>query len=380
MKTAQKAFWEGTLIPRMKYLQGAVNSKFFSFIGDGRTFGEFDLSGVSALKEDYSDKIKNGKELFEIGYSINSINKRLDLGMEDVPWGNVGYLPANLIPAGSVQVTEEDQGTEGAKTITLNGGKVVASIPAKFKEIEVKETKPKLIESKQEELEDRVPTKEELAIWNNFLKVQGPVEKKFKSKVRRYFMEQRVRVLSNLNDYFKKDISNITTKGLTDDIFDSQEELKEARKAFLPLYELGLKVGADMIADELDVSFTFDPLDPSFLKYQEFRITKITPEMLDTVENALRVTLTEGISAGETVVDLSDRVKDVYNFSINRATTIARTESASMINAGRNQNMINNGINGTEWFTALDDKVRDTHAKCEGKMKSKFSVYWNIRS
>jgi len=374
-EAAMKAFWEGTLLPRQSYLQGVITSKFLKFIDAGNVWGEFDISGVSALKEGFTDKVDNAEKLFKMGYPLNAINKRLDLGMEEVAWGDVGFLPANTLPIGS----SSEQETEEEKSIAFRSNKKLTSIPAEFKEIKVKEEPTKLIESKQEE---REPTEKEKLLWKQFLDKQLPIELKFKSKIRRYFMEQRVRVLTNLNDYFKKDYTPGIVRALTDDVFDKQKELKEAEKALLPLYSVAMQVGAEMIADELDVDFTFEPLDPSFLKYQEIRITKITPEMLTTVENGLRTTLTEGIAAGETVAQLSDRVKGVYNFAISRATTIARTESASMINAGRFENMLKQGVTEHEWFTALDEHVRDTHDDLHGavaEIGKKFRYVKGIR-
>ena len=88
--------------------------------------------------------------------------------------------------------------------------------------------------------------------------------------------------------------------------------------------------------------------------------------MIDTLEIGLRHTLTEGLVAGEGVAKLADRIKEVYAFAQARANTIARTESASMIEAGRYQNMINHGVKRHKWFTAMDGEVRDTHKALHG--------------
>ena len=393
MKTAMKAFWEGTLIPREKHLQGTVNAKFLTYFGDHTIYGEFDLSDVSALKEDFSDKVKNGKELFSMGYPVNAINKRLDMGMEDVDGGDVGYLPNTLLPAGQVgqEPTEPAPPTKGRKYKEAPKKSIENDIGREFVGgVELKELPLGPDEESTEEELER--TDEDARVWDGLLKIQVPLERKFKAGVRRYFLESRIRTLTGLNDYYKRNSPPIISdnwnpasakkvyatglaKGLTDDIYNSDKEIKALKDAMSPLYIMSIQAGAEMVADELGADFIFQPLDPSFLKWQQLRLTAMAPEMVHTIEEGLRVALTEGISAGDSIAQLADRIKGVYGFALNRAQTIARTESASMIEAGRYQNMINQGVTQHEWFTAMDDEVRDTHKALHGsktKIGSKF--------
>ena len=363
MKTAMKAFWEGTLIPREKHLQGTVNAKFLSYFGDHKLYGEFDLSDVSALKEDFSDKVKNSKELFDMGYTRNEVNERFELGMKESPSGDISYLPSTLVPAdGSGTSTQEpDNSDDGTKALP----------PSKTKQA-----------GDEEEIElER--TEEEESIWIGFLGVQAPLERDFLSMIRRYFIASQIRTITNLNNYYKRNASSGViekessiavrskyaeglVRSLSDDIYNKIDEVQHLDDAMIPLYSIALEAGADMVAAELGVAFTFDKLDPSFLKWQQMRIKNISPEMIDTIEQGLRATLTEGLVAGEGVAQLADRVKEVYAFAQARANTIARTESASMIEAGRYQNMIKHGVKRHQWFTAMDGEVRDTHKALHG--------------
>lgn len=388
MKTAMKAFWEGTLIPRTRHMQESVTVKFFSYIGDGKVHGEFDLSTVSALKEDFGAKVDNAKKLFDLGYTRNECNKRMDLGMEDSDDGDVSYLPSTLLPTDgsrdpSAPLAKEQAAKtdDGTKTITLQGKQVVAKLNIPAISFKVADS---LVDDTEEEL---VRSEEDMRVWDGLLKIQVPLENKFKSGVRRYFFESRIRTLSRLNTFYlsgKKHIPQVMilsgvdkalyaegiAKGITDDIYDPFEEVKKLDEALLPLYELAIAAGADMVAGEMGADFTFNPLDPTFLKWQELRIAAMSPEMVDTVEAALRTTLTEGIVAGEGIALLAARVKEVYDVSLARANTIARTESASMLEAGRYQNMINHGIKEHEWFTAMDSEVRTTHRWLHGSTTS----------
>ncbi len=373
MKTAMKAFWEGTLIPRTRHLQEAVTVKFLSYIENGKIRGEFDLSTVSALKEDFGDKVDNAQKLFDLGYTRNEVNKRMDLGMEDKDDGDVSYLPSTMLPTdgsrdpqSASQPAEGDDETKGYKKHRK------AFKGCEWPNPEEKATDQSLLG--EDEDEEPVHSEEDVAIWDNLLKVQVPIENKFKSGIRRYFLQSRLRVLSSLNSYYGKSLptlenhkgvepwqASIAAKGVVDDVFGPDEEITALDETLLPLYDVAVSAGATMVADEIGVAFTFDALDPTFLKWQEMRITAMSPEMVSTVQEALRETLTEGLVAGEGVAQLAERVKAVYDVSLQRANTIARTESASMIEAGRYQNMINHGIKQHKWFTAMDGEVRDSH-------------------
>jgi hypothetical protein len=116
IKSAHKAFWEECLMPKVLYFENVLWSKFFSKIGQrrgkGRIWGQFDLANVGPLQVNYKEKIQTAKEMFFMGWPINHINKRLELGMKEVPWGNEWWVPGGY-----------------ASVNTLRGGKAPAKEP-----------------------------------------------------------------------------------------------------------------------------------------------------------------------------------------------------------------------------------------------------------
>ena len=97
-QVSKRVFWENTLIPLIHYHEDLMDSKLFTPVTDGRLWGMFDLTQVEALREDLSDKSEVAERLFKMGYPINMINERLEIGFEPVEWGDVGYLPKSLVP------------------------------------------------------------------------------------------------------------------------------------------------------------------------------------------------------------------------------------------------------------------------------------------
>lgn len=92
-------FWRNTLIPDIKKLEIFFEWRFFNKTDN---FLAFDLSVVEALRKDLTEKSKIARQFWEIGYPINLINERLELGMGKVEYGELqfsapGFLPITLM-------------------------------------------------------------------------------------------------------------------------------------------------------------------------------------------------------------------------------------------------------------------------------------------
>ena len=335
IKTAHKTFWTECLVPKTTYLEEQIWSRLFSSINGGKVWVKFDLSTVSALQEDFEKKVDIGEKLQKMGWPINAINKRLELGMEDVSWGDVWYAPINLVPIASVEATPK----EPAKSID--------SLTKSFDDLE------NLVKIAEDAERERV--------WKSYLTSQGPVERLFKAKIEKYFFDQRKRVLGKVNLQF--------SKGVSDGIFDPAEEAKMLENIMKPIYELSIKTGFLIAIDELGLSgVQFVPLDPDYLGAMSMKLTNIPAQIVGTIKKQLDEAITAGIAAGESVVEISDRVRHVYNMAHSRALTIARTEAGSAISHGKFLTMKKNGVKKHKWITALDEEVRDSHSSLHGKV------------
>jgi len=358
VKEARKSFWQECIIPRQELIVNTLWWSLFGNIGNRQIWGEFNRQSIEALQEDFEKKLASAERMAIMGWPINAINKKLGLGMDDVPWGDVTWKPLGMMSVSSGEATSfpsetipSEQTPKGLdpKKLFMSEIKSVPEkyiLPAKFTLIK------KTVENKNIVAEVH---------WKIFLAKQIPLEKIFYSKVKRFLFEQRSRVLEKLHSSLSKDVS--------DEIFNEDFEVKAMQKLIRPLYELSLKDGAEMAAEQVGSSnFVFNPLDKDFLGYMQMRITKIPRGMVETIKDQLRDVLTQGITAGEGVNELAERVKGVYNMASSRALTIARTESASSINAGRFIQLEKEGVEKHEWITALDEAVRDSHKALEGSI------------
>jgi HK97 family phage portal protein len=404
IKTAHKAFWQECLIPKTNYQKTVINSKFIGPITGGKMWGEFDLATVNALQEDFSDKVEAAKGLQILGYPANMINRRMELGMDNIPWGDAWFHPFNLV---STDDSEGGNG-EGTKSLTVDdiikldnhmykeyGIKMIAPGKKGIKDTEevteIEENKTagydtaeklllelkgeRAVEALTEEEKKKQIEEEELneKLWRDFLSTQRPVEKKFLKEVRGYFFKQRKRVLEALSDYFgNKSMEEIQgevlnevaslRRDLTDDILDDHGEEALLRKVLTPLYSLAIKTGVEDLATTLgDIDFVFEPINPSYLGHMEMRLTRIPPKMVNTIKIQLRETLVEAIGLGESTAQMADRVREVYRIASSRALTIARTESAAAISSGRFEYTKEKGYRHHKWITAGDENERSNH-------------------
>lgn len=98
IQTARKVFWLDTIIPRLTKIREIINRQLSPDFGEDAWIG-FDISGVEALAEVFAAKVNTASRLWSMGYPINAINEKVDLGMPAVAGGDQGFLPANLVPA-----------------------------------------------------------------------------------------------------------------------------------------------------------------------------------------------------------------------------------------------------------------------------------------
>jgi hypothetical protein len=78
-KVQAREFWLKNLIPKMKLIEWVLWSQLFEKIGQGRIWAEFDTTGIEALQDEFNEKIKVARTMWEMGYPLNQINRKLAL-------------------------------------------------------------------------------------------------------------------------------------------------------------------------------------------------------------------------------------------------------------------------------------------------------------
>jgi len=315
-----KIFWNYAIMPVMRKIESAIN-KYIVWPYNEKIEAFFDYSNVIAYQEDFKDKTETASKLFAIGFTRNEINSRLNLGFEEVPWGDVWWASFGLTPVSGAENNSQLINDEGNKSkIALNPRKA--------------------------------------AIWKGFLAKQNNIETRMAGGISKYFLEQRKVILRELNEK--------GPEGLKVDWDEQDKKLKD--KAYKYIY-LAIKEGIDFgrtilgrksLSDE-----EFEAKIQSFLVTRTDKITMIN----QTLKKQIKINLEEGLKLGETVQQLADRIRTIYNMASARSLMIARTETVGAVNGGSQLYYESEGVKEKEWLTAGDENVRESHQRLDGEVK-----------
>ena len=88
-----------------------------------------------------------------------------------------------------------------------------------------------------------------------------------------------------------------------------------------------------------------------------------------TTLDAIRSALASGFEAGESIPELSKRIVGYFETNAKyRAEMISRTEVIAASNRGAVDRYEKEGIKEKEWFAAMDERTRETHAAANGQI------------
>jgi len=113
IETARRIFWIDTITPLLRIMKSQLDRQLAEQFGPDWCI-EYDISNIEALREDYGVKLDEASKLFAMGVPFNVINAKLNLGLDEIEGGSIGYLNAGLLP------TEFDR-SEPAADVQLSG-------------------------------------------------------------------------------------------------------------------------------------------------------------------------------------------------------------------------------------------------------------------
>lgn len=406
-----RALWTKNLVPEMMYLEDVLQARFFSKRGPRNMWGLFDISQITSLQDTLGSKVDTAQKFFAMGWPLNEINKLMDLGFQPVSWGDVGYLPFNLIPATqvgdahagapsgpsghapssqpgdmpSVQPGDAQpaQQAQPAKQVwrEIRRGKAghrwierkyvdLVTLPARpgSSVVTMGSTVLKLVDEALH-MKAAMTSEQRAVAWRMFERAVKAIEGRYEKKLQKWMFTVRQRTLDRL----------FTRKRSTDDpLFEDldaifAEEILPLKKLTRPFVEEAQQVGQARIA-ALGINFNM-PTDrmETLASEQTGRIRGIA----DTIERQLREQLTDGIQSGESVTELAGRLRSVFNMASSRALTIARTELVGAANQASLLSMSEAKVLKVQWVTAGDELVRETHVAQDGDAVETGHVFKN---
>lgn len=336
-ESARLSFIEHTCIPLGDRLEAMLAPVVRSFGED--LVGWFDWDALPIFAAARRARADTATKLFGLGIPLNDIVEQLDLGFPRYEWGNVGYLPFSLAPAGEPPQLPPEPGSPAATedpqdNAFLRLAKTLSAAPAPAHQC-------------------GPPTGWERSI-------AASVRRKA-SRLRRFFFGQRARILEALQAAAQRGVAG-RTKGIVDEIFDLLAENDRLEKDVQPLIIADLEFGAAQLAAEVG-GVTFE-LSPARIGEYLANRAGIIQGINQTTFEALRTSLEEGIATGESFADLADRVRQIYtDASRSRAETIAHTETQVAINTGRYDAMTEAGVPLKGWLASNLETTRPEHTE-----------------
>jgi len=292
-----------------------------------------------------------------MGYSLNEINTRHDLGYEDQgESGDVGLVPFNLQTVDAAAATFDEEETDPPEP---------PSPPTTTDQPELDG------EEDDEERAGSTVTRRSAkrqAMWERYVReVQRPGEKKMKTRILGWQRGRRadtLRWLGTADD--GRDVRKITDAQI-DAFLKSQHDrwhdllVNQTKPVDTSIIDATLVRTGEQIGGLTQIDMT----DPRILELIEFRGAEKV-KTTDTMQKNIRRSLIEGSAAGENIADLQERVRTVFRVEASRAQSIARTESAAASTQAKNEVMIAEGIEKHTWLSAGDGAERDTHHSQDG--------------
>ena len=189
----------------------------------------------------------------------------------------------------------------------------------------------------------------------------------FESNLNLLFNIQKSRILDNIEDLGENithEILNIYIENI-----EKQQVLYEQilYKHFMSILNL-IKSEVLSQVGESSIEVSFDLLNEKALKFLEEKKIKFAIKVADTTHKAIIRELSEGFKLGEGIPELSNRIKNMPEFSMKRATVVARTEVISSSNAGTLEGYKESGVViGKEWDSHKDERTRKHHLEANGQ-------------
>lgn len=370
-RTQKVLFWEFTGLYLLGALQRGAN-EFFLRGNQSRFSLWFFEEAVPELKwrsAEFAKDVMGLKDLF----GRNEINRRYDLGFEDVSWGEepfvgAGLMPISVVADGARDALVLDTTPEGGDAVDVvepsdgadrqpaeRGLLITQTRAAESGAAGLRETIRQAVEQERAE-SDRDRRIRRLhdawnATWSGLRRSAGF---KLAAFFRRQGAQMKTRLEQELQTRAEGDAVPVGADAIEKIMFDLVEENGRLEAVMRPLVKDAAELGGKQIVREVGIAaaISFDieaPEVAEHLRGQMIRIRRVNETTIEKV----RATLLKGLDEGETLAELGKRIDQVMNVQgKSRGYLIAQTELHESINAGRAQAMEQAGVNGKAWLTS----------------------------
>lgn len=372
-EASEYVFAKRVIAPRLRRLESRLNEYVIK-----RLYND------ERLRLRFEDPVPENREQkkveaeFGLSKGLLTVNEaRLMMGLDSLEkdYGEVLYVPTNVLPTRPEDLlTLADQTAEPPPDPTSPTTDPNAEIDADgdgvIGETDT-DTDPPDDATAPEKDDDDAPEKGEKALsyearWKAWVKMTAPHERRFAAEMKRFFQAQQNWVMGRLKEKGK---AVRTPQGSPPDIeveqylWDTEDAQRDLERRIGPILRgIVITAGQGAMAD-LGLSIAFDIEHPGVVTGLTDQLFKIVGLVDPHTREHLRQELVQGLTLGEGIPKLADRVTRVFGQAKGRrAQTIARTETNGAASLGTQKAWEQSGVvKGKEWVSAADERSR-SHA------------------
>lgn len=309
---------------------------------------KLDWDDHSTMQQVRRERLDGAAKLWAMGMPMAQVNDYLSLDLPEFPGWETGYLPFSVAPV-AADPAETDPTTDPA----------YSEVPPTAANGEVPQDDP------EEELKAAVRTyaraESKAALWKSHMTARRGTMKAFESKVTRALMEARRETLANIDA-----AKAIKRKSIAADfLFDLAKFTGELVASLRTVSANALQEAGQGLYKEIGRDDPFTMPSAEALRFLSLRNTAIAGAAQDMQEK-VRASLQEGLTDGDTMDQLSRRVRTVFNgLSDYEAKRIALTETGAAYGKARHEAMTSAGVKYKAWISSHGPNVRPAHEAAE---------------
>ena len=316
-------------------------------------FAWMDTSGVGPLQRARLALADQAEKWNRIGVPLNAITRAYDMPWEEFAWGGTWYKPI-----GQVDVAEDAM----PESNDPPGSEDDNSDPAEPRRRSLPASGDKT---------DKTTEQAKAQLWKQWRASWRGLERTVEGKLKRHVDELRRGTLERLNQQGLKDASTTVRRDLIGEVLF---ELEAANESLLvkvgKLIRDGFRLGGEQSMQEaadaqgVETPDVFNIEDPRVERKLRTRLIRLT-DTNRTLRRRVAEELANGVANGETVVQLSERLRKEFNFASKRATTTARTEVGAAVEEARSEGRRQAGVPMKSWLWSRKETGRPSHGATE---------------
>lgn len=317
------------------------------------------------MQEVRKERLTSVDTLWTKGAPMAVIDEYLALGLPDYPGKDIGYLPFSVSPAVAAS-TEPAPAPEADPALAEDPiAEMMRALRTDHRSLITDHSSDVCGCSLNPADLDQKADKQDVARWRELMVKRRATTRAFESRFTRELMAARVEVLRRIESGAAL-LAFAQKAAATDFIFDLAKFKQGLTDSFQSLSRNALDTAGQQMLAELgkDDPFTMPPAKAlTFL--QERR--NLIAGAADDIHAQVMGTLTEGLNAGDTMKQLSDRVRAEFNgISERRGRTIASTETGAAYATARQEGMRSAGVKYKRWLVSGNANTRAAHKLMNG--------------